>query len=102
MRSRKPIKVEKEFHLGRLDSRIKRELGDETSVKDFIAIRALAEPLLNILQKVLTNELERAIISSEDEGLTKLPDYGIIQADKQGYRRGIRHALRLLTMKDSE
>lgn len=94
-RSNKNIKT------GRIDSRISREFSAGVDPQEFVALRQLAEPLIKIYERVLTKELNDAIIRDEDKDLTDSPNYGITLADSMGYRRGLRHAIKLLTMKEN-
>lgn len=55
-----------------------------------------AEVFVEIAKKVLTNEIESATIRGESEEMSKVPDYAVSQADLNGYKRGLRHALKLL------
>lgn len=49
---------------------------------------------------VLTKELESATILGEKRENLESPNYVGVLADLAGYRRGLRHALALLTMKE--
>lgn len=53
--------------------------------------------LRNILTRVLTNELDRAILSINGEDTLNSPNYLGKIADNQGYQRGLRKAIDLLS-----
>jgi len=55
-----------------------------------------AQTFTNILKKVLTDELESAILKSESEENIKCSDFVAAQANLLGYRKGLRYALSLL------
>lgn len=61
-----------------------------------------AATLLKINKKVLTDELESAILRSELEENINTPDFSITQANLLGYRKGLRYALSLIETKETQ
>lgn len=63
---------------------------------DLQACYASAELFNEMLKKVLTDELESAIIRSESGDILNSPNYLAVHADLIGYRKGLRYVLNLL------
>lgn len=78
----------------RFDSRLMR-VAREQKVDLRINYTA-AEIFNNLLKKVLTDELESAILRSESGDILNSPNYQAAHADLIGYRKGLRFALKLL------
>jgi len=85
----------------RLDPRLHRGLDKEGKAVLLSEIRS-SKNLREILIKVLTDEIESAILSDESVDIYKNPNALALVADHRGYRRGLRHCIKLLETEDKE
>lgn len=82
----------------RINSRILREAKElDINAEEHLGA---AESLLKILRKVLTDELQSAILRSESEENIKTPDFAVTQANLLGYRKALRFTLSLIETKE--
>lgn len=69
---------------------------------DIVSHLEAAQTLLKIIKKVLTEDLESAILRSELEENINTPDFAVTQANLLGYRKGLRYALSLIETKETK
>jgi hypothetical protein len=74
---------------------------DEQAIAEFNGRFKEARYIREAIVRVLTNELEGAILQSESRDRLNGPNALADHQDLMGYRRGLRHAIKLLTDKDA-
>jgi len=75
---------------------------DPEKLEEFNAAFRSCSPIRQALVKVLTKDLENAILQSESRDRLNGPNALADLSDLMGYRRGLRLAIKLLTDKDAD
>lgn len=87
--------------VARVNGRLLRGMS-EADQAEFVERIKNCKQFRDVVNGVLTEQIDLAIIKAEDPVLLKSPNYLAEHAHLAGYRRGLRAAIELLTLKDDD